>query len=211
MLKGRNFGNAGNSLDLRLTEFECNFLKSVINSIAGPDPWRSVTFCSPQWITASVYLNKNENDKYVDYSKDFTILLWVKTTQVDLQTLVGSSPRSATRFSFWPTPHQLSLLHSHLNWQQGAISTVDTRGYSDWRHLVVVSRAPNKVKFFRNGEIWQMKQKMPPNRKLIQADYLLMFGAGAGVMNTKGLFGQVMVFQRALPDSEVRQIFVGEV
>ena len=101
-LLGRNLGSAGT---LEMPTGTCDF----DHDTSGPPLWKSVRFCKHvRHGAATVDFPMKNGVREVDYTKDFTIIVWVKLYHKDnalhVGALVGSVPEKGGRFQLWPTP-----------------------------------------------------------------------------------------------------------
>lgn len=142
---------------------------------------------------------------------DLTMLLWIRTIKNDFsRLLIAATPVYSTRFSLWPKSDQLIFIHSK-DTSDGALTTVDKTDQYEWRHLAVVSKAPNFVKFYKNGHEWKIKQEMPANRTVIKAYQICLFRSPyRQSYTTNATMGMVMIYERELPQEEVLRIYLGE-
>ncbi|MEL7309474.1 MAG: hypothetical protein AAGK05_17545 [Pseudomonadota bacterium] len=109
----------------------------------------------------------------------------------------------------FPSFSQMSLALSE-NDQERDITTIESSDAFQWRFLTVIYKAPNDVKFFRNGEEWPMLHKrMPTNPKIIPSSHIRMFKGYEGV-RTYGTLAFVVVLQRGISQRKGKEMIMGD-
>lgn len=203
--KGKNFGTAGAALDFSAND--CDF-----GTAGGPFRPHSVYYCDiddEDEVHSEVVALTKHRVLLFDFTKAFTIGMWVKTTKhIKCScTLVATKPDFGPRFMFPPSASDdnqlaLALGQSATTW---AVTTVDSTDVAKWRHVGVAYKPPTGVTFFRNGLVWQTHKHMTSISERVTAQSLVMWerSPDQGAAFFSGQMACVGLFQEALSASEM--------
>ena len=204
-------------LDLRFDEYDWSTPNSVLDS-SGNDFHATATNVSPTLgqvcnaadMTASGISDYITLDNRVlDTRSNFSISLWFKTPKTTNQSLIsGANVSSFNELIMWFTSN--TRFSPFLHESSRTINTTTIAG-DEWHHLVW-TRAGSMNKFYRDGVLQTgsavlSAQALDISSLILGQEQDNLGGGFASSQAVEGIIDELLVFDRAIPASEVNAIF----
>lgn len=153
---------------------------------------------------------KSEGKNLLDFSKPYTITVWLKT-DVDKRKwflILEGFPKDTIDFWFYPTSQIDQIQHTPFkDLNQYYRTVINATGKSHWRHIAVVYESVTQVRIYLNSTPWQLETVANGAQTVSYPDYFCLWQhcgvAGSGFW---GSMACLSIYERALSASEIRAV-----
>ena len=203
LCRGRNLGSKGSQLDSSVAGVPW----SVVGPLHGVSSSRR--FARLNASTRPEIQVRHDGNYVLDFTRPFTIALWVKSDDViSRMPLVDGWNSDAAKYAmhFWffssKSQDQVYIWHSLRSF-----SKVNNAGRLGWRHIIATSNDRTHTKFFLNGTVWPLDRNIVGSLQRVNPDKILI---GRRVNDNSNIFkggvGCVVILERAISDEEAGKL-----